>query len=127
MTEPDQIRLSRPSHPLDDGVLDELRQGLERCTDVAFAHLVDVDVLERDDGPSPALFVWLVPAAMKSLRPALNLVSEIVADALPADRFLDVLILNSVPEMLPDLERVGCLFVETDPDERRRALAAVGA
>ena len=125
MTEPDQIRLSRPAHPLADDVLDALRQGLEQCADLAFAHLVDVDVLEREEGPSPALFVWLTPAAMKSLRQALNLVSEIVSEALPSDRFLDVLILNSAPELLPDLERVGCLFVERDPDERGRALAAL--
>jgi hypothetical protein len=62
---------------------------------------------------------------MKSLRAALNLVSESVAKALPRDRFLDVVILNSAPELLPDVERAGCLFVEPDPDERQRALAAI--
>lgn len=101
-----------------------LREGLEACPDLAFAHLVDVDVLELGAGREMVLFVWLVPAAMRSLRAALNLVSEAVAKALPADRFLDVVILNSAPELLPEVERAGCLFVESHPDERQRALAA---
>jgi hypothetical protein len=71
------------------------------------------------------LFVWLVPAAMRSLRAALNLVADTVAKTLPGDQFLDVVILNSAPELLPEVERAGCLFVEPHPDERRRALAAV--
>ena len=74
---------------------------------------------------SRLLFVWLVPAAMRSLRAALNLVSDSVAKALPRDLFLDVVILNSAPELLPDVERVGCLFVEPKPEERRQALAAI--
>ena len=53
------------------------------------------------------LFVWLVPAAMRSLRAALNLVSDTVAKALPGNQFLDVVILNSAPELLPDVERAG--------------------
>jgi len=105
--------------------LRKLRDGLERCADLAFAHLVDVDVPETGDEPGLVLFVWLDPAAMRSLRPALNLVSETVAKALPEDRFLDVVILNSAPELLPDVERAGCLFVEPLPKERRRALEAV--
>jgi len=92
---------------------------------VAFAHLVDVEVPDRGEGPGPVLFVWLVPAAMRSLRAALDLVSETVAKALPSDIFLDVVILNSAPELLPEVEGAGCLFVEPHPDERKRALAAV--
>ena len=120
-----QLRITPPAHPLGDEVENTLREGLEACPDLAFAHLVDVDVPEREEGPGMVLFVWLVPAAMRSLRAALNLVSDTVAKALPGDRFLDVVILNSAPELLPDVERAGCLFVEPKPDERRRALAAL--
>lgn len=126
MTPEDQhLRITPPARPLDDEVEIRLREGLEACPDVAFAHLVDVDVLERGEGPGAVLFVWLVPAAMRSLRAALNLVSDTVAKALPKDLFLDVVILNSAPELLPEIERVGCLFVEPNSDERRRALAAI--
>ena len=72
------------------------------------------------------LFAWLVPAAMKSMRAALNLLSDTVAKALPRDRFVDIVILNSAPELLPQVEGAGCLFVEPDPAERQRALAAIG-
>ena len=126
MAEPDQhLRITPPARPLDDEVEERLRDGLEACPDVAFAHLVDVDVPERGEGPGAVLFVWLVPAAMRSLRAALNLVSDTVARALPKDLFLDVVILNSAPELLPEVERAGCLLVEPNPEERRRALAAV--
>ena len=125
MAAPDQhLRITPPARPLDDEVEDRLRDGLEACPDVAFAHLVDVDVPEQGQGPGAVLFVWLVPAAMRSLRAALNLVSDTVARALPKDLFLDVVILNSAPELLPEVERAGCLFVEPNPVERRRALAA---
>jgi hypothetical protein len=126
MTAPDQhLRITPPARPLGDEVEGKLREGLEACPDLAFAHLVDVEVPEREEGPGMVLFVWLVPAAMRSLRAALNLVSDTVAKALPRDRFLDVVILNSAPELLPDVERAGCLFIESNPDERRRALAAL--
>ena len=126
MTPEDQhLRITRPSRPFDDAAGVKLREGLERCPDVAFAHLVDVEVPDRGEGPGPVLFVWLVPAAMRSLRAALDLVSETVAKALPSDIFLDVVILNSAPELLPEVEGAGCLFVEPHPDERKRALAAV--
>lgn len=126
VTAPIVVRITPPRDPLEDEVLAKLRDGLEGCADLAFAHLVDVDVPERDEGPGPVLFVWLVPPAMRSLRAALNLVSDTVAKALPGDRFLDVVILNSAPELLLDVERAGCLFVEPDAGERRRALAALG-
>jgi hypothetical protein len=70
------------------------------------------------------LFVWLVSRAVRSLKPALNLVSEAVARALPEDRFVDVVILNSVPELLQPVEAVDCLLIERDPEERRIAVAA---
>ena len=119
-----QLRITPPGQPLGDEVDKKLRKGLEACADLAFAHLVDVDVPERGEGPGMVLFVWLVPAAMRSMRAALNLISEAVAMALPEDRFLDVVILNSAPELLPDLERAGSPMVVPNPDERLRALAA---
>ncbi len=107
--------------------MDKLRSGLGECPDLAFAHLVDVEVSAGGEGASLVLFVWLVPAAVRSLRAALNLVSETVAKALPDDRYLDVVILNSAPELLSEVERAGCLLIESDPDERQRALAALEA
>jgi hypothetical protein len=103
----------------------ELRSRLERCPDLAFAHLVDVEVPARGESAGLVLFAWLVPDAMRSLRAALDLVSEIVARALPADRYLDVVILNSAPELLSEVESAGCLLVEPHPEERRRALSAL--
>ena len=125
MNESTEIRITPPGLPLEDEVLEKLRIGLDGCADLAFAHLVDVDVPERHEEPGLVLFVWLVPAAMRYLRAALDLVSDIVAKALPENRFLDVVILNSAPELLADVERAGCLLVEPNPDERQRALAAV--
>ena len=61
---------------------------------------------------------------MRSLRSALNLVSEVVAGALPQGEFVDVVILNSAPELLGQVEAAGCLLVEPDPEERSRALTA---
>lgn len=124
MAASEEIRLSPPAEPFDDEVLAKLRSSLDNCADLAFAHLVDVEIFDRDEKPGPTLFVWIVPAAMRSLRAALNLVSEAVANALPEDKFLDVVILNSAPELLPEVERVGCLFIEKDRDERHRALSA---
>ena len=118
------LRITPPARQLEDEVNGRLRERLEACPDVAFAHLVDVAVPGRGEEPGMVLFVWLVPAAMRSLRAALNLVSDSVAKALPRDLFLDVVILNSAPELLPDVERAGCLFVEPNPEERQRALAA---
>ena len=120
----EEIIIGRPQPPLDDASLQKLRQGLETCPDVAFAHLCDVEVVGGDHRSAMTLFVWLVPAAMRSLRMALNLVSEVIAGALPEDRFIDVAILNSAPELLQDVERADCLFVVRDVEERQRALAA---
>ncbi len=123
-TQDEQLRVTRPTNPLDEDVLEKLREGLESCPDVAFAHLCDVEVVGGDHRSAMTLFVWLVPAAMRSLRMALNLVSEVMAGALPEDRFLDVAILNSAPELLQDVERADCLFIVRDVEERQRALAA---
>jgi hypothetical protein len=120
----DQVIFSRPRQPFDEATLKKLRVGIENCPDVAFAHLADAEVAGHQDRPGQVIFVWLVAAAMGSLRGALNLVSEAVADALPEDRFLDVVILNSAPELLEDLEHADCLFVVRDAEERKRALAA---
>jgi cytosine/adenosine deaminase-related metal-dependent hydrolase len=115
--EPAKARLARE-------VEDRLRFGLESCPDVAFAHLCRVTVAGQASGPQLSVFVWLVPEAVGSLRSALNLVCEAVARAIPEDVFLDVLILNSAPELLDRVEAADCLFVERDRRERRRALDA---
>jgi hypothetical protein len=119
-----EITIRPPSRPLAQDIVDTLRDALNACPDVAFAHLVDVEVGAQGSGSEPTLFVWLVPDAVSSLRGALNLISETVARALPKDGYLDVLILNSVPELLEKVEAADCLLVERDPEERRRALKA---
>jgi hypothetical protein len=118
------IRISRPTGPFSSETLERLRGGLQVCPDVSFAHLAEVEIEGGQDAPGLVLFVWLMPAAVKSLRAALDLVSEAVARALPEGRYVDVVILNSAPELLADLERTGCLLLERDAGERRRALAA---
>lgn len=123
MSHPDQrLYFSPPHKPLDRETTKNLDSSLSACPDVAFAHLVDVRVEGVEDPPSLSLFVWLVPAAVRSLRGSLNLLTEIVAGAIPRDRCVDVLILNSAPELLAEVERAGCLFVERDFVERKRAL-----
>jgi hypothetical protein len=119
------LRITPPGTPLAEEAETALRNGLNGCPDLAFAHLVDVEVAESGEGPGMVLFAWLMPAAMRSMRAALNLLSDTVAKALPRDRFVDIVILNSAPELLPEVERAGCLFAEPDPDERRRALSAI--
>jgi len=119
-----EIIIEAPVRGLGDEVESRLRGELASCPDVAFAHLTQVTVVGLQTTPQLSLFVWLVPEGVGSLRAALNLVSEAVARALPEDVFLDVLILNSVPELLESVEKAGCLLVERDADERRRARAA---
>jgi hypothetical protein len=119
-----QLHIRPPARPLDEGSTDRLRAALAACPDVAFAYLVDVEVEGISGQPSLSLFVWLESGSVMSLRGSLNLVSEAVAGAIPNDRFVDVLILNSAPELLQDVERSGCLFVERDAGERQRALQA---
>jgi hypothetical protein len=118
------VLIEAPAAPLPVAIMDKLRSELARCPDVAFAHLPQVVVPEQSSSPQLTLFVWLVPEAVGSLRPALNLVSEAVANALPEDRFLDVVILNSAPELLLTVEAAHSLLVERDGEERRRACAA---
>ncbi len=119
------IRILPPGRPLDDEATRSLHAALSLCPDLAFAHLVDCEVDGIAGEPNLSLFVWLTPEGMKSLRGSLNLVSEVVAGAIPRDRCVDVLILNSAPELLADVENAGCLFVERDPAERGLAIAAV--
>jgi alkylhydroperoxidase family enzyme len=123
-TEEYELRLERPKNVLDDGVMKNLREGLACCPDLAFAHLVEAQVRGQQEKPELVLFAWLVSEAVGSVRSALNLISEAVARALPEDRFVDVVILNSAPELLRDVEGVGCLLVERDPEERQAALQA---
>jgi hypothetical protein len=127
MRGPDELVISPPEQPLDPAVKERLAEELARCPDLAFAHLVQVLVPARQGRPELALFVWLRPSALRSLRFALNLVSEAVAHVLPEGDFLDVLVLNSAPELLDQVERARSLLVENDPEERARALSAVSA
>jgi hypothetical protein len=125
MNDPLNYRISRPDSPLDAQVLDSLRHDLEACSDVAFAYLPQVEVPEAAGCPNLVLFVWLTADALKSMRSALNMVSQIVAGALPKGEFVDVVILNSAPELLPAIEETGCLVVENDGGERQAALDRV--
>jgi hypothetical protein len=118
------MRIEAPERPLEPEVASALRRSLAACPDLAFAHLPQVFVPGEQERPDLVLFVWLLPEAMRSLRPAFNLVSEAVAAALPPDRYLDVVVLNSAPELLASVEGAGCLLVERDPGERGRALEA---
>jgi len=121
----DRVHILRPHRPLGHDVEERLRSDLRRCPDVAFAHLADVVVPGEQGAPEPALFVWLRPEGLRSVRSALNLVSEAVSRSLPDDRYLDVVILNSAPELLDEIERRGVLIVECDATERRRAREAL--
>ena len=118
------VRISAPREAFEEEVIQKLRAHLDACADLAFAYLAEVEVPETGEMPGLVLFVWLRAAAMRSMRSALNLVSDAVAKALPGDRFLDVVILNSAPELLSDLERANCLFLEAAPEERSLALSA---
>ena len=118
-----ELRIRALRNPLSPEVHSDLAEAMNDCPDVAFAHLVEVEV-SAPDGSSPVLFVWLRGRALHSLRGALNLVSEAVAGVLPEDVFVDVVILNSAPEILLQVEAVQCLLAEPDPDERQRALRA---
>jgi len=59
------------------------------------------------------------------MRASLNRVSELVAASIPPGTFIDVVILNSAPELLEDIEGAGGLFVENDGEERRRVLESL--
>jgi hypothetical protein len=122
-----EIIIEPPERALDAEVEDRLRYELKGCPDVAFAHLCRVSVPGHQPKPQLSLFVWLVSEAMPSLSGALNVVCGAVARALPPDVFIDVLILNSAPELLVAVEEACHVFVERDPGERRRAQDAAKA
>lgn len=112
--------------PWPKAVIQPLTQALSAATDVAFAHLVEAGVPGQGE-VHPALFVWLQPGALRSLGRVLNQVSVIVSRALPDGISVDVMVLNSAPELLERVEAAGGLIVESDPEERRRALEAAAA
>jgi hypothetical protein len=121
-TEP--LEISPRGDQLAPEVVQRLSDELGRCPDLAFAHLPLVRVPDRQERPEPVLFVWLEAGALRSLRSALNLVAEAVARALPDGVFLDVVVLNSAPELLGDVESAGNLLIEKNPGERARAVQA---
>jgi len=112
--------------PWPEAVVGSLVKALSAAPDVAFAHLVDAGVPGQGEVHT-ALFVWLQPGALRSLRRVFNQVSATVSGALPDGTAVDVIILNSAPEWLEQVEAVGGLIVESDPEERGRALAAAAA
>ena len=119
-----ELQVGPRPRDFDRTVLRALETEVGNCPDVAFAYLPEVMVEGRQSAPEPALFVWIVPEALGSLKFALNLVSEAVARALPEDSYLDVVVLNSAPELFERLEGTDCLLVERVPEERHRALEA---
>ena len=123
----ERLRIEAPTRGLDPKVERRLKDELGRCPDLAFAYLPAVMVPDRQEAPELVLFVWLVPSSLRSLRFALNLVSEAVARVLPDGDYLDVVVLNSAPELLGEVERARALLVENDAEERNRALAALAA
>jgi len=124
MADSREFVISPRNEEIGPDIEERLKDELGRCPDLAFAHLPLVLVPARQENPMPVLFVWLEPGALRSLRFALNLVSEAVARALPDDEFLDVVVLNSAPELLEPVEAADSLLVEKNPEERFRALRA---
>lgn len=104
----------------------KLRDGLRAYADLAFAHLNHVVVEEAPEG-NLVLFAWLRRGGLRWMRLSLNRISEIVAESIPAGRFIDVVILNSAPELLEEIEAAGGLLVENDPEERARVLESLGS
>jgi hypothetical protein len=123
VTRAPDLRISRCSMDLAPDTMAALRERLSACPDLAFTYLAEVQVDGHDD-PAPTLFVWLEARALGSVRSALDLVARAVAQTLPAECFLDVVILNSAPDLLDAVAAEGDLVTETNPDERRRAMAA---
>jgi len=118
------LTIGRPAREWPTDRMDALRREVGACQDVAFAHLPEVIVEGHGHKGNRVLFVWLVPEAMPALRAALNTICDAVARALPRSEFIDVVILNSAPELLLPVEEAGCLLVENDANERDRALDA---
>jgi hypothetical protein len=106
--------------------MEALTRALSATSDIAFAHLVDAGVVGQGEMHA-TVFVWLNSEALRSLRAALNQVSSVVAAALPDGMAVDVIILNSAPELLEQVEAVGGLIAENDPEERQRALDAAAS
>ena len=118
------LEIRPPRLPPDPDLLESLRGALQDCRDVAFAYLPEVYVPGQQPHPELVLFVWLRRHAVRSVRAALNAVSARVARALPDGEYMDVVILNSAPDLLAAVEDAHCLLVELDADERRHALEA---
>jgi hypothetical protein len=120
-----EIEIEKLVAQLPAEVEEQLRKELRQRQDVAFAHLTQALVPGHQNVPTPMLSVWLNREAMRSVRLSLKLVSNVVARALPKDVFVDVIILNSAPELLEQVEKVGLLLVENDSEERQSALRAL--
>jgi len=102
----------------------KLIENLALYADLAFAHLDHVVVEEGQEG-NLVLFAWLKRGGLRWMRASLNRVSELVAASIPPGTFIDVVILNSAPELLDEIEAAGGLLVENDGGERRRVLESL--
>ncbi len=117
-----RVKVCKPKEGLSGDVFDALKRGLGACPDVSFAYLPQVEVPEAAGEANLVLFVWLRAEAMGSMRSALDLISQIVAGALATGDFIDVAILNSVPELLVAIDDADCLVIDNEPEERQRVL-----
>jgi hypothetical protein len=122
-----EIEIAELAAQLPAEVMESLRKELGKRPDVAFAHLVQAMVPGYQNEPTPMLSVWLNREAMRSVRLSLKLVSNVVSRALPEGTFVDLIILNSAPELLEQVEKVGVLVVENDREERQAALLAMSS
>ena len=118
------MKISRAGDELSRESREKLREALSGYADLAFAHLDHV-VVEEAPGGNLVLFAWLRRGGLRWMRPSLKRVSELVARSIPSGSFIDVVILNSAPELLEEIEAVGGLLVENDPEERRRVLESL--
>jgi hypothetical protein len=123
MSDEINVTISKPRTGLSNEVFGKLKHGLRECPDVAFAYLPQVEVPEASGEANLVLFVWLKAEAMGSLRSALDLVSQVASGALPTGEFVDVAILNSVPELLVAIDDADCLIIDNEPAERQRVLS----
>jgi len=119
-----ELHFGPPTPSLDPTVLDKLTRGLATCQDVAFVYLANVLVPSQQEAASQVLFVWLTRNALGSVRFALARVSQVVATCLPEGEFVDVVILNTDPELLEQVAAVGVVVVENSAEEHTQALTA---
>ena len=105
---------------------EKLINNLVSFKDLAFAHLNHVRMEKGDEG-NLVLFLWLKRGGLRWMRASLNHASELVARSIPRGTFIDVVILNSAPELLADIESAGGLLIEKDRNEHEKVLEQLHA